>query len=117
MVLNNFVKEKLEKKEIIVHSHYQKQARNRNLSFISLTDICTAILNGQVIEVNWSINNGGKYLVYCACKNKILHVSLEYNDTCVLLKTIYEPNKDKGYEHIFESDLKTRANGKLFRNN
>lgn len=118
MILNDFVKNKLETTDVIFHKHFRKRQTEKNLSHLKTNVLIPAILNGQVIEYNWSLNNGGKYLIYCVCDNIILHVSLEYNESedIVLLKTIYKPNEDVP-THIFKSDLKTRIKSNLYRPN
>lgn len=114
MNLNSFVKKKLETNDILFHAHFRKQQSERKLNHLKSNVLIPAILNGQVIESNWSLNNGGKYLIYCVCNDIILHVSLEYSEShdSVILKTIYRPNYDK---IVFKPDLKTRINGKLYR--
>ena len=114
MLLNDFVKNKLEANDVIFHSHFRKQQSERKLNHLKSNVLIPAILNGQVIEFNWSLNNGGKYLVYCICNNITLHVSLEYSEShdSVILKTIYRPNHDK---IVFKPDLKTRITNNLYR--
>ena len=52
MLLNDFVKKKLEANDVIFHSHFRKQQSERKLNHLKSNVLIPAILNGQVIEFN-----------------------------------------------------------------